>query len=163
MDFPKGEKNKKTKRDVSLSKELRTFRPGCTQSVSEQTRNRLPWCRTQAFGFDVAISPNCHARFEYFAARKSHHDLQTSVSWDKRRSSHHWRMPQSAVLTQLLKEVLNETFLYKREHVLNIIRHFCCHVHVFVTGMLRSSHVAKEQRFADIIEDCKSSNSNIAQ
>lgn len=73
--------------------------------VSEQTRSRLHWCCMQAFGFDVAVSPNCYARFEYFAARKSHQDLQTSVSGDKRRSSHHWKMPQSVVLTQLLKEV----------------------------------------------------------
>lgn len=83
--------------------------------VSEQTRSRLHWCCMQAFGFDVTVSPNCHAQFEYFAALKSHQDLQTSVSWDKCRSSHHWRMPQSMVLTQLLKELWNETFLYKKK------------------------------------------------
>lgn len=48
--------------------------------VSEQTRSRLHWCCMQAFGFDATVSPNCHARFEYFAALKSHQDLQTSVS-----------------------------------------------------------------------------------
>lgn len=100
--------------------------------VSEQTRSRLHCCCMQALGFDVAVPPNCHAPFEYFAAGKSHPDFQTSVSGDKRRSSHHWRMPQGVALTQLLKEVWSETFLYKRKHAWKITHHFPLHLRVCV-------------------------------
>lgn len=77
--------------------------------------------------------PNRRAPFEYSAAGESHPDFQTSVSGDKRRSSHHWRMPPGrGSLLSFWSKFWSETFLYKRKHAWKITHRFPLHLRVRV-------------------------------